>query len=327
MQLYNMKYPHTCCFYKIAFILCLLAYSTVASVGDRSKTYQLCQQHCYTSNCSDSKSLAQFKASQPWYMSILYWQCWEECQYNCMWQTVHLYRKYGHPIPQFHGKWPFIRLWGIQEPASVFFSVLNGLSHLIMWKKFKLKVPKDAPYYRIWSVQALLSINAWLWSAVFHSRDTPFTEKMDYYCAFSLILYAFYCLCTRVIQTPSKMGSSVIAVPFLSYFFYHIYHLSFVHFDYGYNMKANIIVGVLNSCGWLIWCYKNRHRTYMWKCALSVIVLNGLLLLEVADFPPWHFVLDAHALWHFGTVPLPFLWYSFLIDDTLSALEERRKND
>ena len=36
---------------------------------------------------------------------------------------------YIEPILQFHGKWPFHRFLGMQEPASVLFSLLNLLAH------------------------------------------------------------------------------------------------------------------------------------------------------------------------------------------------------
>lgn len=29
----------------------------------------------------------------------------------------------------------------------------------------------------------------------------------------------------------------------LAFYFQHIYYLTFIHFDYGYNMKVNIAVG------------------------------------------------------------------------------------
>ncbi|KFM58157.1 Post-GPI attachment to proteins factor 3, partial [Stegodyphus mimosarum] len=82
-------------------------------------------------------------------------------------------------------------------------------------------------------------------------------------------------------------------------------------------MKANILIGLLNSCGWMMWCYKHRYKQYVWKCAVSVLAVNMLLLLELCDFPPWKFLIDAHALWHLGTIPVPLLWYSFLIEDCL----------
>ena len=35
----------------------------------------------------------------------------------------------GLPIKQYYGKWPFVRVYGIQEIASTIFSILNALAH------------------------------------------------------------------------------------------------------------------------------------------------------------------------------------------------------
>lgn len=51
--------------------------------------------------------------------TVLYWKCSDQCKYDCMWETVGVFEERKMPIPQFHGKWPFIRVWGMQEPASV----------------------------------------------------------------------------------------------------------------------------------------------------------------------------------------------------------------
>jgi len=37
-----------------------------------------------------------------------------------------------------------------------------------------------------------------------------------------------------------------LAIPFFSFYFYHVYHLSFVFFDYGYNMRVNLVAGKLS---------------------------------------------------------------------------------
>ena len=34
--------------------------------------------------------------------------------------------------------------------------------------------------------------------------------------------------------------------------------------------------------------------------------------LQVFDFPPVGSLLDAHAAWHFATIPLVGLWYRFI---------------
>ncbi|XP_077515437.1 per1-like protein PGAP3 [Amblyomma americanum] len=292
-----------------------------ASPGDQSAEYKSCLRRCRGANCTLEGQQA-FRSGQEWYMALLLWDCADECRHNCMWQAVDMLQASGKPVPQFHGKWPFQRFYGIQEPASVIFSILNGICHLWMWRKFRKVVPPSAPHYIIWKGQAVLSINAWFWSAVFHARDTPLTEKLDYYCAFSVVLYSLYSLCMRVLGTKNLWLSVSVTMPFAAFFVYHIQYLNFVHFDYGYNMKANVITGLLNSIGWLGWCWQHRRRGYVWRGTIVVLMLDALLLLELGDFPPWRFLVDAHALWHLGTAPLPLLWYRFLIDDSLYELHK-----
>ncbi|OWK54840.1 Post-GPI attachment to proteins factor 3 [Lonchura striata] len=64
-----------------------------------------------------------------------------------------------------------------------------------------------------------------------------------------------------------------------------------------------------------------RRLPHVWKCAAAVLLLQALALLELLDFPPLLWVLDAHALWHIGTIPLNVLFYSFLMDDSLYLLK------
>ena len=47
-----------------------------------------------------------------------------------------------------------------------------------------------------------------------------------------------------------------------------------------------------------------------------VVIASGLaMLLEIYDFPPYGGYFDAHSIWHFATVPLTILWWSFIRDD------------
>ncbi|KAG1652139.1 Zinc transporter 9 [Nymphon striatum] len=219
-------------------------------------------------------------------------------------------------------KWPFTRILGFQEPASVIASVLNALVLYFAWKNFKSRVPQTAPMYYVVCGMAVVGINAWIWSTAFHSRDNAVTEKLDYFCALSLVLYSFFTACIRFMGTNSIVKTSCAAIC-LAFFVYHVHYLSFVSFDYGYHMKVNISVGLLNSGGWLMWCYLNRKLRYSWKCFITIVCIDTLLLLELGDFPPFFWTFDAHSLWHFGTIPLPLLWYSFLADDCLHQLREK----
>ena len=99
-----------------------------------------------------------------------------------MWDTVeNSYRKNGYPIQQFHGKWPFIRILGIQEPASALFSVFNLIPHILMLRRMRESIPRETKTYFVWLGYCLVSINTWTWSTIFHTRDWDITEKVKQY--------------------------------------------------------------------------------------------------------------------------------------------------
>ncbi|CAB4059758.1 RBM25 [Lepeophtheirus salmonis] len=120
----------------------------------------------------------------------IWMDCSEDCGYECMWKTVDQFQRRGLKIPQFHGKWPFVRLFGIQEPASVLASILNLIPHVYLIMKYREAVNPRTHMYQVWTLYALVSINTWTWSTVFHTKDNNFTEKMDYLSAFSVVSYS-----------------------------------------------------------------------------------------------------------------------------------------
>lgn len=73
-------------------------------------------------------------------------------------------------------------------------------------------------------------------------------------------------------------------------------------------------MGVTQLLLWAVWAGLTRHPA-RWK--LWVVVVGGglALLLEIYDFPPYWEYVDAHALWHASTIPLSYLWWSFIKDD------------
>lgn len=82
----------------------------------------------------------------------------------------------------------------------------------------------------------------------------------------------------------------------------------------------NLIQGFSASLLWLFWAYKRLHKLplkeikhrYELKCILCILLVNGLLMLELNDFPPIYFVFDAHSLWHLGTIIVPYLWFKYV---------------
>lgn len=76
-----------------------------------------------------------------------------------MWRTTNAFIMRNWPVPQFYGKWPFERFLGMQEPASVVFSIVNFLSHWWMIRQFRKEVRKDSPMYHVWHVFCAVKVN------------------------------------------------------------------------------------------------------------------------------------------------------------------------
>jgi post-GPI attachment to proteins factor 3 len=146
--------------------LALILVSVSASSGDTSEEFEDCVSYCLSNspqNCLLSLAL-----------KLTRWTCLDDCRYKCMHAITDKTSENGTAIQQYFGKWPFIRLAGMQEPASVLFSVLNGLAHIQGARLVRNKIPDGhpmKPFYVIWS---FLTINAWIWSSVFHTRGLHF---------------------------------------------------------------------------------------------------------------------------------------------------------
>ncbi|NP_001087556.1 post-GPI attachment to proteins factor 3 precursor [Xenopus laevis] len=309
------------------FLVLFLAGVVSASRGDREPVYRDCVTVCDQNNCTGFR-LRDFRAQQPLYMRLTGWTCLDDCRYKCMWYTVSLYLKEGHEVPQFHGKWPFSRFLFFQEPASALASFLNGVASLLMLFRYRSSVPSSCQMYRTCLAFSMVSVNAWFWSTIFHTRDTALTEKMDYFCASSVILHSIYLCCMRTFGLQYPSIANAFGAFLVLLFACHISYLTLGRFDYSYNMAANTSFGIVNLMWWLAWCMWRRfHQPYLWKCVLVVVLLQSLALLELLDFPPVMWILDAHALWHFSTIPLHFLFYSFLRDDSLYLLKVNHDDD
>lgn len=297
----------------LIIIIGFTVFKTECSNGDRSQFYRECLLKCYLNNCTEDMSFKETPATE---LRLLLWTCDDDCRYICTWKTVDHFVSQGLRVPQFHGKWPFVRFLGLQEPASVFFSLLNFQAHLTMYKRFKQQVRPSSPMYLAWTYFSMVCMNGWTWSTIFHSRDKPFTEVMDYSCAFAVVLTSLYCMLLRI-GLGSYKSVAVFTGGYFTVLYVHLSHLWSGKINYGYNMKFNIALGFLTFLATMIWWYRNRrilgHASLIgWFNLLTVLVT----LLEVADFPPIFWIFDAHSLWHASTAPLTILLYRFMIQDS-----------
>ncbi|KAJ3010954.1 hypothetical protein HKX48_007124 [Thoreauomyces humboldtii] len=305
-------------------VLCLLLTqvpASQASAGDRDSIYLNCVQKCRFTSCRNG----EHPPSMPILLRLTRWTCSENCEYECMHSVTRDTLAAGGKVQQFHGKWPFVRLFGMQEPASVAFSIANGFMHVRGLRDLTRRVPSLprftdlGPIRALYVVNAYIAIVAWTASAVFHSRDTPRTEKADYFFAILSILFGAYTAAYRAFRLHLRPAATSVAL-FIACVALYAAHVSYLSlspsFDYGYNMVAGLSVGVASNFFWLTWFARNRRtRPYAWKGVLLVVLVTAATALEVLDFPPWRWIIDAHSLWHLATIPLIGLFYSFAVDD------------
>lgn len=314
----------------IAILFALFAVFCIVqgSEGDQSPFYRNCIDKCIQANCTKGGKFSN--SSNVHYSTldtIIGWTCQDECRYTCMWPTVEAFRGRKWNVPQFHGKWPFVRVLCMQEVASVTFSILNFIVQLNEWRKFRKEVNPDYPFYWMWSFYVMICLNSWVWSIVFHARDTSFTEIMDYVSAFSVVTYFLFCFGARVGSHLFRGATVVHACLCIALYVFHATYLLFVKLDYGYNMIVNISVGGITSIIWFAWCVKKQkelpHAHYLMHFLLG---LWATMLFEILDFEPIYWTFDAHAIWHCTTIPLPYLLFRFVKADCKYLHKEKEKN-
>ena len=265
---------------KICFILpLLLASFAFASSGDRAQEYQSCVARCQSQAC-----LHEPQTALPLPLRLTGWTCLDNCKYECMHAITTAAIQAGARVHQYHGKWPFWRFAGMQEPASVAFSLLNLVFHVKGYSQIQRRIPDSHPMKWYYKIFAFVSMNAWIWSSVFHTRgafhepsslaehltcmtctDLPATEKLDYFSAALAILFAlfytvirlFHLYPQRSLTTASKVTTRIRGVWATLCLLAYICHVSYLtllpRFDYTYNMAFNLVVGMTHNILWLIY--------------------------------------------------------------------------
>ncbi|KAJ4515758.1 hypothetical protein HRR75_003840 [Exophiala dermatitidis] len=232
------------------------------------------------------------------------------------------------PVVQYHGKWPFHRLLGIQEPFSVLFSLMNFLAHREGMARIREKIPANYPLRPYYLGFGYFGLASWIFSMIFHTRDFNVTEKLDYFAAGASVLYGLYYAPIRIFRLESneKILRAWTAFCVLLYVA-HVTYLTAWSWDYTYNMAANVVVGIVQNVLWTWFSfsrYRKLQKTWAAWPGLIVAWIIMAMSLELFDFPPIGGMIDAHSLWHLGTVVPTIWWYSFLIKDAQEDLASQR---
>lgn len=172
----------------------------------------------------------------------------------------------------------------------------------------------------LWRISALISINAWIWSFVFHARDKYITERLDYFSAFSVIISGFLgALLTTFYPKKPTTNSRKILVAFILFTLIHYAKMQFHLFDYGYNMKLLVLFSLGFNILWIRYSIKKWKYSGSKKFIISSVSLIAASMLEIFDFPPLFDWIDAHALWHLCTPFILYVHYLAILETQLKV--------
>lgn len=285
----------------------------LSSPGDRLQDFQDCIYQCHEISCyrnpyylmqehyreallkKDFKFRRyepswEFDSEIPRYLKLLIWDCKSNCDYQCQRIVTKERNSKGEEVYQFYGKWPFLRIFGMQEFFSALFSVANFVPHFMGYFKVN-RLKRSNPREKIILNRALRNIKlvalvtmcAWTCSTIFHIRDFVITERLDYYFAGLTVLTGFYAIGYRYLRLylPSRMLYAWLWALFcIAAYSGHLYRL-INDWLYTYNMRANIIVGVFQNIMWGLACFSLYTKFYeREKSERETINLNHLNYIQ-----------------------------------------------
>ena len=365
--------------------LLLLSAIVLASEGDRDPEYVQCLSDCdQLMNCdvvSGTQANTQttlysrelFANSYPvgWLSeNLLQWDCHLNCRYTCVRFNAFNRRVEGQPVVQYDGKWPFIRVFGITEVFSVIFLLGNLWANYssifrMKWEYNKSsRTPGQEEYgiaYKQYLILLYVSVVGWLFSTVFHIRDSPLTETCDYFGAVAIIMCNFNAIVVRYFRLYTKKFALLRGIFQLILFITYITHCSILlqNWDYAYNVKFSSFFGIISMVLWVLHLlkvnqvyqkafqvYSNSIQLLPYETRILAkintlgffsesqyipfipIALNAFIIfgmsLELLDFPPIFDFIDAHALWHLATIFPSWIWYDWNAWDI--EFEKQRDN-
>ncbi|PRP85727.1 hypothetical protein PROFUN_06321 [Planoprotostelium fungivorum] len=272
--------------------------------------------------------------------------CQERCiqrkHYEC---SVKNWKDGDGEMYEYNGRVPITRITIVEEIASAFFSLASAITvtiSLLMyikvaWRKGKgdhmpitvnghtpsnyksltqreqvAASKKDGFPFR-WIVAGYLGLSTFAaYSAtLFHIKDTPMTEKMDYYSALVALLWALYMTTLRVFWLDTMKEMLSLGTLLFLYTCYHLHYMHYIVFDYGYNMKVLVITNLTEGVLQYIWLYHSNHPNRKWLFALRTTIILGAVF-EMVDFAPVFGFIDGHAFWHLIILfmqPLARWWF------------------
>ncbi|PQQ06817.1 post-GPI attachment to proteins factor 3-like [Prunus yedoensis var. nudiflora] len=239
--------------------LCSLIPALHASAGDADPIYKSCVVQCEKSGCVGENMLYNCKFYLDGNLLMVHGTCKNRfiCAGNNGTAAVTAgttacllgrkrERNYGDKPVKYHGKWPFQRVYGIQEPVAVALSALN-LAMQFHGLEWCISQPRCG-----------------------------LTEKLDISSAVALLGFSLILALLRAFNVRDEAARVMVSAPLIAFVTTHILYLNFYKLDYGLNMKVCMAMGIAQLLTWALWAGVDRHPS-RWK--LWVVVAGGGLAM------------------------------------------------
>ncbi|RVD92608.1 Per1-like membrane protein [Tubulinosema ratisbonensis] len=239
----------------------------------------------------------------------------QHCVYQCCKKNTIL--KYKH-----EGRYPFMPLFGCTEFASAIFSLLNLFTNTYGYFKYLHRIKGTSTLCMYYKLTYLVNVFTWLSSTLFHINDTNLTRNLDYFFALLNLMVSFYTAFLRILVIFYKKDEKILFKKtvfgiLFSYYFMHIYYLTYIHFNYDLHKMicAFLIVTILCMYGFIAYSYKMYpHVKYL---LISGMAIFFSCLVEIGDTPPLFYLFDSHACFHLITGIFAPSFYVFLREDLI----------
>ena len=318
---------------------------TYASWGDIDPMFQSCLRSCNAEKCMKS-AIESFKnpasSYKPPLLQVVPLSCSELCNYGCINEMSENRRHNGYPQIKYYGHWAFVRYFGLEEPASVVFSILNAFPHISFFITQILKSKttnsdmenKETCYMQYWlMLYSTIATICWFSSAIYHSKKTKNTTQLDLITALLFIITGLFLVIRRIYDKNANYYS-ILMISSILYIFWGIraYYMLQNQISFDNHMKTSIFLVILTTTLWFLWLlyihYNNKthiNSKVKYLCFICQIWLILASALEIFDFPPLYGIFDAHSLWHLVTIPLGYVWYIFWNIDKIYRLNKKNE--
>lgn len=135
--------------------------------------------------------------------------------------------------------------------------------------------PRPRPSFAaLWLLNAAVNLNGWVWSAVFHARDTPWTHFMDYAGANAIFFFALFAAVVRAngwrlrLQPGEDLARwAPLAAALLLLLTLHVRHVTTptkkTRYNYDFNMRVMVVCATGHWATLLAWAY--AYRPWWWR--------------------------------------------------------------